>query len=302
MNTNIKAHLALLGVALIYGGNYIIAKEVMGEGPALSPLALVMLRAFAGLILFRLIHFFFIRERIERKDLGLILVAAVFGIALNQIFFMMGLKRTTPINASLIMTSTPILVLIISSLLLGEKITLRKLSGIMLGATGAIILISYGHRVSFSPEGLQGDLMVLANATAFGIFLVIGRKLMQKYHPITVSSWLFTIGCLYILPVGLPPLVRTDWSGFTLAAWLGVGYVLIGTTFLAYLFNTYALKQVPPSVVSIYIYLQPLFASLLSLTLGMEVLTAGKIGAGMLIFTGVYLVSYRPRKRSPGLP
>ncbi len=297
MNTNIKAHIALFFVALIYGLNYVIAKEVMGDGQSVPPLALVMMRAIAGLVLFSLFHLIFVRERIQRKDFGLIMLAALFGIALNQIFFLMGLQRTTPINASLIQTSTPIMVLLASALLLGEKITRRKLLGIFLGATGAVILISYGQRISFNLQYLTGDLMVLTNAIFFGLFLVIGRTLMKKYSPITVSRWLFTFGIFYIMPFGLPPFLKTDWAALSTGTWLGIAYILIATTFLAYLFNAYALKLVSPSIVSIYIYLQPLFASLLSLTLGMEKLSMGKILAGALIFIGVYLVSYRSDKK-----
>jgi len=297
VNTIVKAHLALVGVSLIYGANYIIAKQVMGDGQALPPLALVMMRAIAGLVLFWGANLLFIREKVNRKDLRLIALAALFGIALNQMFFLMGLQRTTPINASLIQTSTPILVLIISALFIGEKITRRKLFGIATGAGGAILLISYGKEVSFSSDGFLGDLMIFTNATAFALFLVIGKGLMARYHPVTVSSWLFTAGIFYILPFGGPAFISTDWPSLSTGAWLGIAYVLIGTTFLAYLFNTYALKEVSPSVVSIYIYLQPLFASLLSLSLGMEELSGTKVLAGMLIFTGVYLVSLRKRKR-----
>jgi drug/metabolite transporter (DMT)-like permease len=297
VNTNIKAHAALFLVALIYGANYIIAKEVMGDGQSVAPLALVMMRAIAGLILFSIFHILFVRERIQRRDVGLIMLAAFFGIAMNQMFFLMGLQRTTPINASLIQTSTPIMVLLASALLIREKITRRKLLGIFLGASGAIILISYGQQINFNIKSLTGDLMILTNATFFGLFLVVGRTLMQKYHPITVSRWLFTFGIFYIMPFGLPPFLQTDWSALSAGTWWGIAYVLIGTTFLAYLFNTYALKLVSPAIVSIYIYLQPLFASLLSLTLGMEKLSLGKLLAGFLIFTGVYLVSYTPKRK-----
>ncbi len=291
MNTHIKAHLALFCVSLIFGANYIIAKEVMGDGQTVSPLALVMLRGFTGLILFWLFHFLFVRERIERKDIGLLMLAALLGIALNQMFFLMGLQLTTPINASLIQTSNPIMVLVASSILLGEAITKRKLTGILIGAAGAILLISYGQKVSFNLEGLKGDLMVLTNAISFSIFLVIGRKLMLKYNPITVTSWMFTFGVFYIMPFGLPPLLETQWHTLSQGTWLGIAYVLIATTFITYLFNNFALKHVSPSIVSTYMYLQPLIASILSLFLGMEKLTPTKLLAGVFIFIGVYLVS-----------
>lgn len=296
MNTGTKAHGALFLVALIYGVNFVIAKEVMGDGQVISPLALVMMRSIAGLFLFSLFHILFIREKLQPKDIGLLLLAALFGAALNQIFFLMGLQRTTPINASLIQTSTPIMVLITSAVLIKEKITSKKLLGIFLGAVGAIILISYGQKVQFSSKGLAGDLMILTNAFFFGLFLVLGRQLMKKYHPITVSRWLFTAGIFYLMPFCLPSFLRTDWEAISTVSWWGIAYVLIGTTFLAYLLNAYALKLVSPAIVSIYIYLQPLFASLLSLMLGIENLSIEKILAGMLIFIGVYLVSFGPRR------
>ena len=296
MKTNSKAHLALFFVALIYGVNYIVAKEVMGDGQGIHPLALVMMRSMAGFFLFWLFHVLFIRERLQRKDIGLIMLAALFGAAINQLFFLLGLQRTTPINASLIQTSSPIIVLIASSVLLKEKITKRKLLGILIGAIGAIILISYGQKVSFNMEGLTGDLMILVNAAFFSLFLVIGRQLMQRYNPITVTRWLFTFGMFYLMPFCMPSFLQTDWAAISTNTWLGIAYVLIGTTFLAYLFNAYALKLVSPSIVSIYMYLQPLFASILSLSLGMEKMTVGKILAGLLIFVGVYLVSYQPKR------
>ena len=257
----------------------------------LSPLPFILLRAGSGAGLFWLFHQALVRERVERADFGRLALCGLFGVALNQMLFFTGLNWTTPINASLIMTTTPVLVLLASSILIGERITGRKLLGIALGAAGAILLIAYGERFSFGRQGFWGDLLVFLNACAFGTYLVLVKKLMAKYHPITVVKWVFAFGLVFVLPFGGPGFLEVEWAQFTPAIWLAVAYVLLCTTFLAYLFNAYALSVVNPSVVSIYIYLQPLLATLIALAFGRDQLTAVKLLAALLIFSGVYLVS-----------
>ncbi|MCB9263554.1 MAG: DMT family transporter [Lewinellaceae bacterium] len=298
MNRSAKAHIALFLVALIYGANYTIAKEVM-DGGYLSPLAFILLRVISAVVLFWLFHLALVRERVARADFGRLILCGLFGVALNQMFFFAGLHWTRPINASLIMTTTPVLVLAASAILIGERITGRKVVGIVLGAAGAILLIAYGQQVSFSGQGFWGDLLVFLNATSFGIYLVLVKKLMAKYHPVTVVKWVFTFGALFVIPFGGPGLMAADWARFTPGIWMAVLYVLLCTTFLAYLFNAYALSVVNPSIVSIYIYLQPLLATLIAVSFGRDELTPLKLLAAVLIFSGVYLVSglqWRNRK------
>ncbi len=199
--------------------------------------------------------------------------------------------RTTPIHASLIMTTTPILVLMISALMIGERITLQKLLGILLGGTGAFLLIGYGKAVGFSKEQALGDIMILINAASYGIYLVLVKKLMRRYNALTVVMWVFSFGLIFVFPFGISEFLAIDWATFDTRIWLVVFYVIVFVTFLTYLFNAYALKIVNPSVVSIYIYLQPLFASFIALTFFGESLSFIKIIAALLIFTGVFLVS-----------
>lgn len=292
-----RAHLALFAVALIYGGNYIIAKEVMDEGYVM-PLAFIFLRVSTATILFWIFHTVYVRERIQSKaDWLRLAICGLFGVALNQMFFFSGLKLTYPINASLIMTTTPVLVLVVSALLIGERITPAKLIGIVLGGSGAILLIAFGRSLQFSADSFRGDLFVFLNASCYGIYLVLVKPLMKRYNAITVVKWNFTFGLLFVAPFGIPELSASNFSAFPVTVWLSVAYVLIFTTFFAYLFNAYALRVVNPSVVSIYIYLQPLLAAALSLMVGLEKLTPNKWLAGILIFTGVFLVSY---KKNPG--
>ena len=290
LHTLWRAHLALLAVALIYGGNYTVAKLVMDPG-YLQPLPFILLRAACATGLFWLFHWLWVHERLARADGWRVFWCAVFGVAVNQSLFFTGLKYTTPINASLIMTTTPILVLLISALVLGEAITTRKVVGIGLGAVGAIALIAYGKPLAYAPQQWLGNLLVLGNAASYGCYLVLVKTLLVRYHPITVIKWVFSLGLLLMLPIGIPGALATNWAALPPSAWLAVAYVLLGTTFLTYLFNGLALRVVSASTASIYIYLQPVFAGIIALSLGNEQLDIVKIAAALLIFSGVYLVS-----------
>ena len=284
----VKAHLAMLTVALIYGANYTIAKIVLDD-EYIQPNGFILLRALvAGSILF-ILHRIFVKEKIEKEDYGRLILCGIFGAGINMMFFFMGLKATTPINASLIMTMTPILVLLISAFLIKEKITAQKLLGIVLGGVGTVILIIYGKKFAYTTA--VGDFYILINALSYGVYIVLVKKLMAKYHPMTVIMWVMCIGFFVVLPFGGQELLAADFASFPPKVWYATLYVLIGATVLTYTLNATALRTVNPSVVSIYIYLQPLIAAIISLFLGTEMLTAEKIIAGILIFVGVFLVS-----------
>lgn len=288
----VVAHVCLFMVALIYGANYTIAKEIL-DGEFLQPTTLTLFRVLAGAVLFWTLQAMVIKQRIQRSDLGWLFLCGLFGVALNQLMFITGLKYTTHIRAALIMTTTPILVLVVSLFLLKEAITLKRLAGILLGITGAVLLIIHGKKFAYTKSGWNGDVLIFINALSYGIYLVLVKRLIEKYHPITVITWVFSFGCLIVLPIGIPELNEIQMHTFTPSIWLAVAYVLLCTTFLAYLLNAYALQLVSPTVVSIYIYLQPLLATSIALVLGKDTLDGVKVAAGGLIFLGVYLVSQR---------
>ncbi len=266
----------------------------------IQPLGFILMRVSSGVLLFYLFHQLFIKEKIVRKDLFRLMLCGLFGVAINQMFFFSGLYYTKPINASLIMTSTPILVLVISSLLLGERITLIKVIGIIIGGIGAAVLIAFGESIHFSVQSLKGDLMILVNACSYGLYLVLVKDLMKRYHPLTVVKWAFTFGLCFVLPFGLSDIPAIQWASFTGPIWLAFVYVLLCTTFLAYLLNAYALHILNATTVSMYIYLQPLLASLIALLFAKDELTVVKLLAGSLIFAGVYLVSFSSNLKGVG--
>lgn len=296
MSPKVKAHLALVIVSIIYGANYTIAKEVM-DNEYIQPLGFIVLRVLTGLLLFWIFHTLFVRESIDKKDIPKFVLCALFGTAINQMLFFSGLKLTTQINAALLITTTPIIVLLCSTILLKEHITRRKLIGILLGASGAIFLITYGQEVEFNQQQLKGNLMCLGNAISYGVYLVLVKSLVKKYHPITIVKWTFTFGIFLVLPFGFGEATQIDWTSFHLGIWLAVAYVLLFTTFLTYLLNAYALNIVNASVVSIYVYLQPFVATIVALMFDKDDLAVTKIIAGGLIFVGVYLVSSRSKAK-----
>ncbi len=291
----LTAHLALLAVALIYGLNYTFAKGVMPH--YITPLSFILVRAIGATALFWLTARLFHWEKVARKDLGRMAVCGVFGVACNQMLFFEGLNLTTPISAAVMMTVNPILVLVMSAIILKESLRLGRIVGIVLGIAGALFLITRGGQVGdiLSSDKSLGNLLVLLNALSYGIYLVLVKPLMRKYKAITVIRWVFLFGLLMVLPFGLPRLGEIDWMAMPPSIAWSVVFVVVCTTYLAYLFNVYALKTVSSTTVSFYIYLQPLFAALTAIALGRDEITVTLLLSALLLFAGVYLVSFYKR-------
>jgi drug/metabolite transporter (DMT)-like permease len=288
------AHAALFVANVIFGVNYSVAKGIMPD--YVPPFGFIVLRVWGAVVLFWALAWSQGgSEKVELKDKLRMGACALFGVTLNQLLFFAGLNITTPINASIIMTVNPVLVLIIAAVLIGERITFRKSSGIVLGLSGASILILLGGDLALGESTILGDLLVFINACSYGVYLVIVKPLMRKYKPLTVIKWVFTWGVLFVTPVGLQQVGTVDFASFTPGIWASLLYVIVFTTFLAYLLNVLALKTVNASVASTYLYVQPAVAALVSILVGQDELTWIKGLATLMIFTGVYLVSVRPK-------
>ena len=294
MNRIFLSHIALIIVNLIYALNYTIAKDVMPE--YIQPSGFILLRVMGGSILFFLTYLFFVKERVKKKDFFRLMLCGLFGVAINQLFFFEGLNLTTPINAAIIMTISPVLVIITSAIIIKEKITVRKIIGIFLGLIGACILILNSGDISFENDFFTGNILVLINATSYAIYLVLVTTLMKRYNPITVMFYVFIFGLMFVLPFGIDEILKIDLTTFNEEIYLKIGFVLICTTFIAYMFNAFALKSLNPSVVSVYIYLQPLLASLIAIALNSDSLSLVKILSAIFIFSAVFLVSIPSKK------
>jgi drug/metabolite transporter (DMT)-like permease len=302
MPRSLYAHLALSTVALIYGANYIIAKSVMPH--PIGPNSFIALRVFGATLCFWLVAFRKITLP-RREDIGRFVLCAATGVAVNQLLFFNGLSLTSPLNSSIIMTSNPILVMVISSLLLKQSIQPKKIIGLFLGASGAILLLLLSAQDHTSLSNPWGDLAILINSLSYAFYLVLVKPLMEKYSAFTVITWVFSIGLLLVLPFGGSGAVEVPWKELTLYQWFSVFYVIAFVTFLTYLLNILALRHVSPTTASAYIYFQPMLALVFSFlftfftpTNYMADFTWAKVGCALCIFLGVYLTISTEKRNS----
>ena len=289
MKANSKAHLALFTTTVIFGLHYTIAKSMMPDH--IQPMQLIFIRLLGGLILFWLFQKLYEPEKVERKDLITLAICGLFGFAANQALFYEGLNLTTPVDASLIHVLNPVLVLIFASFLIKEKITAVKIAGIFLGACGAAILILYGRIASLGSSSMTGNILVVLNMVFYALYLVLVKPLVGKYHTSTILKWVSIFGFFFIIPFSARSMMEFRFAQLDMVSWFSLAYVIIMNTFIAYLLINYALKQVSPSVVSYYTYLQPVLATLTSVSVGLGTLTWEKVVAAALIFGGVYVVN-----------
>lgn len=308
MKSNLlRAHLALFMVNALYGANHVLAKGVMPD--FLSPNVFIFLRAAGAASLFWIVKLLFVKERVQRKDLILLAVCGLFGVAVNQLFFFHGLSLTSSINSGIIMTINPILVVILSFFLLKESISLKRMIGILMGAIGAILLtLTAGTGTG---DSSLGDLFIFFNASSYALYLVLVKPLMKKYAPLTVITYVFSFGLTYVTfyPPTLRELSVTDFSIIPMNIIYIIIFVVVGVTFLTYLLTVYGLKYVSPSVSSAYIYLQPvlvMFFAVIFSAIGIaedytNTITYEKVGYMLLIFVGVYITSSTSFKKKKQL-
>ncbi|MDA9885625.1 DMT family transporter [bacterium] len=286
---------ALFMVQLLYGLNYTIAKLVM-NGNFIKPFGFVLLRVAGATFLFWLVSLVVPQEKIERKDFFKLFIAALFGVVINMLFFFKGLEFTSPIHASAIMTITPIIILVLSAYVLGEKITSLKIAGVVIGLIGALILTIYGKSARAGDNVPLGNVLIFLNAISYSVYVILIKKLTAKYHPFSFIKWLFLFGLIILIPFGYNELTEVQWETFTPNITYSVLFVIIGATFGTYLLNPLALNKLKASTVGIFIYLQPVIAGLFALYIGADFIDLLKISAMVLIFTGVYLVTKKPKK------
>lgn len=294
MSKRTLAILAAIGATTIYGLNHTIAKGIMPD--YMGPLAIVVLRVIGASVLFWLLSFFGPKEKIDKKDYLRMLLCAVLGMGINMLIFFKGLSLSTPINSAVIITITPIFVLILSIFLIKEKVTTRKIIGVIVGLSGALGLILFGQEIrQDAPNIALGNFYILFNAIFYGAYLILVKMLIQKYHPFTFMKWLFSLGILICLPFGYQELMEVRWTNLPFEAIWKIAFVILGTTFCTYLFNIFALTQLKASTVSAFIYVQPLIGILYAVATGQDSLTTVKIIAACLVLLGVYLASRNPR-------
>jgi drug/metabolite transporter (DMT)-like permease len=296
MTQTTKAHTAVLGANFIFGANYAVVKYITPS--VIQPFALNVVRILVSLALFWFVFLFKPGSKlIQRRHIPRFILCALTGVVINQLLFIKGLSLTTSIHSSLLSLATPIFITLIAAWLLKEGITWAKFLGLVSGISGAAILILLKDHTQSGSDIILGDILVLINAISYAFYLVLVRPLMAEYSGIQVLRWMFTIGALIILPVGMPEFITTDWQAFTASHWIGLAFVAIGATFLAYLLNVYGISIIGASATGSYIYTQPVFAALIAVIFAGEHFTVTRLVAALLIFTGVYLVNMK--KKTP---
>lgn len=277
-------------VALFYAVNFSVAKNVMPH--YIKPFGFIMFRVTGAAILFWLVGLFGPKEKIKKEHYARIFWAAFFGMAVNMLAFFYGLNLTTPINASVMMVTSPMVTLILAIIFLKEKLHWKRVLGLLIGFSGAVLMVVYGKGdTATAPNPILGNLFIFINATAFACYLVIVKKLTKIYHPFTFIKWMYTLGVLMVLPFGLPEVLEMQFSEIPTSGYLSIAYVVVFVTFGTYLLNIYAIKILNPTTVAVFIYLQPLLASIIAIMLGSDSIDLIKITAAILIFCGVFLVS-----------
>ena len=271
-----------------------VAKFVM-VGGAVTPLVVTDLRITGAMVLFWIASFFQKPERVAPKDLLKLLGASLLAIVFNQGCFIFGVGLTSPVDASIITTSMPLLVMVLAAIYLKEPITGKKVLGIAVGATGALLLILGSHQVSEAKAAgnhyIWGDLLVLLAQFSYALYFVLFKNFVNKYSLITIMKWMFTYAFICALPFSYNDLLHTEWKSLQNTEIGALVFIVVGSTFISYVLIVIGQKNLRPTVAGMYNYVQPLVASIVAVCWGMDTFNFVKIISVALIFGGVYLVT-----------
>ena len=291
MNKRTTAHLALLFTNLFFAINLSAVKHLTNLQLA-KPFGINVVRVGVSVILFWLLFFIKpVKIKIARQDTWRFILCAITGVAINQMLFLKGLSLTYSIHASLLMLTTPILIVFIAAWILKERISFIKLAGLALGITGAAVLVLGKENSGEGDHIVLGDILIIINAISYTFYFVLVKPLMLKYEPVVIIRWIFSLGFLLILPFGWTEFTQIQWQQFTTTDFTCMILVVFAGTFLAYLFNAYGTKILGAATAGFYIYTQPFFAAIIAMIFLKENLSMYKVAAAALIFTGVYMVN-----------
>lgn len=300
-NKNIIAHTALLLTNIFFAINLSAARHLTSLQLA-KPFGLNVVRVGISVILFWLLFILKpVTVKIEKQDRMRLVWCALTGIAINQLLFLKGLSLTYPIHASLLMLTTPILIVFIAARVLKEKVSGNKIAGLILGVAGAAVLVLAKNSTAPGDNVILGDAMIIINAISYTIYFILVKPLMYKYNAVVIIRWIFTIGLTMVLPFGWNEFIEIRWADFNSVDMLCMALLVITGTFLAYLFNIYGIKVLGPAAAGFYIYTQPFFATAVAMIFLHEPLEFYKIIAAVLIFTGVYISNKKQRNSQPAI-
>lgn|SRR5574344_279753 len=299
-NSKLAGHLAVAGAYLIFGFNIIFCKDIANSGNV-PPMTLFLFRMLGATILFWLVSLFIPREKVDRQDYPRILLASILGLFVPQASFLLAITTTTSIDTAVLGTLSPIFTMIFAAIFLKEPITFKKTGGVIMSFVGILFLIfnsvHSGNGVEHS--SMAGMVLMLVNGISFGLYLGMFRPLISKYKVTTFMKWSFLFTLVLCLPFSLTSLSHASLGKVSSQVGLEIAFVVVFSTFVAYFLIPFAQKKLRPTVVSMYSYLQPIIATAVSISIGMDSITWEKMVAIVLVFTGLALVN---RSRAAGDP
>ena len=270
-----NVHVVLFLVSLFYGILFSWAGEIMPK--YLNAEALVWMRVAFATLAFHLIGLWGKSIKIDWKKHGLeFAICGFFGTSANMYLFFKGLQSTYPINAAVLMLATPLFVALFDHLRLKAKPNFGFIFALITAAWACYKLLTESHH-TFTKETLLGDFFVFINAIFYAIYLVRIKKLTAVYPPITLNKWTFTFGFLFISPIGIYALLHSDFTAIPSPIWGKITYILVVMSFMVYFMNAYAVKVAGPTLTGIYIYLQPLLATIIAFLLQTDSVSGMKI-------------------------
>ena len=292
-NSTFIGHLACLIAYSIFGFNIIVCKDLT-SGELISPLAIFTMRAIGAGGLFWLLSLFLPKEKIEKKDFIRIFAASMLGFFTCQITFLIGIPYITPMDCSILTALSPIYTMIIAAIVLKEPISLQKAGGVAISFAGIIYLIisKAGNIGGPSETTLFGIFMIILNSLSFSMYLGIFKPLIGKYSVVTFMKWIFLFAFLVSAPFTVNEIVTLDWSAIPSIQLAELAYLIVCATFITYFLIPLGQKRIRPTLVSMYSYVQPIIAIVISICIGMDTLTWQKVVAALMVFGGVAIVSY----------
>lgn len=288
----LSGHIACFMAYAIFGVNIIVCKDLTG-GHLISPISIFTLRSLGAGLLFWILSLFFPAEKVEKRDYLKIFAAAFLGYFVTQLTFLMAIPDVTPMHCSIISSMSPIYTMFIAAVVLKEPLSWKKAGGVALSLCGILFLIfsnaAGGSGVSESK--LSGIFLMFMNSLSFSLYLGIFKPVIAKYQVVTFMKWIFLFSALMSLPLSFREVFSFEWVHIPPAQMWELGYLIVFATFMSYFLIPYGQKRIRPTLVSMYSYIQPIIATVISIILAMDILTWQKVLAALMVFGGVYIVS-----------
>lgn len=296
----LKGHALIFAANLIFGVNYPISKWLLAE--RLTPEFHTLARMVVACVSFWALSLFLPKEKLSLKEIGVLFICSFCGVAGNQTLFIKGLSMTSPVDASVIASGTPIFVMALAAVILREPITWLKSAGVFVGAAGAVwlVLLSGAHGGSAAASSLAGNLCVFASCLIYAVYFVFSKPLSEKYQSVTMMKWMFLFAVLEVSPLTVPAMISSGKvflapiDGNAVAA---MAYVFFGATFLAYLLIPMAVRRIRPTTASMYNYVQPIVACVLAIVAAQDDFSWSKLFAALTVFAGVFMVTKSKARR-----